>query len=237
MAKAMYSLKIWLFRDQFTMTKRECNGIQNICIFVVKIYIHAWFTAATAYSAPRHDLQLLKDFFVFENHHPSIPFATVALKKFLGHLWYLSEELVALSFFDDQVTLETKRRMLWALHHVPGADHHMSRAAVDVSNIAEKSLEDFVTTNTRNVFHITGFLMNFLETDPETWEDDPDFRAAKQTVKSLKVVNDTAERGLAQIEEYNKLHTTDEEQKQFLLLLVKHVRKEYPDRKKKTLSK
>ncbi|CAH2098311.1 unnamed protein product [Euphydryas editha] len=52
---------------------------------------------------------------------------------------------------------------------------------------------------------------------------------------SMKVVNDIAERGVALIEEFNKLVTTDEDQKQFLLLVVKNYRQMYPDIKKSTL--
>jgi len=48
-------------------------------------------------------------------------------------------------------------------------------------------------------------------------------------------VNDIAERGVALMDEY-KLHTTDEEQKQFLLLVVKEYRQRYPDRSMKTLA-
>lgn len=51
----------------------------------------------------------------------------------------------------------------------------------------------------------------------------------------MRVVNDIAERGVALMDEYNKLHTTDEDQKQYLLLLLKQYRKKYPDSKKSTL--
>jgi hypothetical protein len=47
----------------------------------------------------------------------------------------------------------------------------------------------------------------------------------------MRVVNDIAERGLALMEEYNKLYTTNEEQKQYLLLLVKQYRNKCPDTK------
>jgi hypothetical protein len=46
-------------------------------------------------------------------------------------------------------------------------------------------------------------------------------KAAKSAITSLRVVNDIAERGVALMDEYNKLHTNDEEQKQYLLLVVK----------------
>lgn len=50
----------------------------------------------------------------------------------------------------------------------------------------------------------------------------------------MKVVNDIAERGVALMQEYNKLHTNNEEQK---LLLVKEYRQKYPDSNKSTLCK
>ena len=51
----------------------------------------------------------------------------------------------------------------------------------------------------------------------------------------MHVVNAIAERGVALIEEYNALHTTDKQQKQFLLLTVKNYRQQYPNRNKTTL--
>ena len=60
----------------------------------------------------------------------------------------------------------------------------------------------------------------------ETWNEDTDYVAAKNIVHSLRVVNDIAERGVALMKEYNKLITTNKEQKQYLLLLVKeYIRK------------
>lgn len=60
MAKAIYSLKIFLFRDQFHMTSHEESGLKNICIFIVLMYQKSWFTASNAIEAPRNDLELLK---------------------------------------------------------------------------------------------------------------------------------------------------------------------------------
>ena len=51
----------------------------------------------------------------------------------------------------------------------------------------------------------------------------------------MRVINDIAERGVALMDDYNKLHTTSEEQKQFLLLVVKEYRQHYSDQIKKTL--
>ena len=53
----------------------------------------------------------------------------------------------------------------------------------------------------------------------------------------MKVVNDTAERGIALMQQYNSSLTKNEEQKQFLLRLVERHRKTFPSSAKSTLMK
>ena len=161
--------------------------------------------------------------------------SSLALKKLQGHLWYLSEELVALAFFDDQVSVDTKRKMLRSLTNV-GIENPLKRITIDDALIQAKQIEDFVSSNTRRFFEMADVSSDFLNTDPENWEDNESYISAKRTARSLRVVNDIAERGVALMDEYNKLHTNDEEQKQFLLLTVKQYRQRYPDRKKTTLA-
>jgi len=69
----------------------------------------------------------------------------------------------------------------------------------------------------------------------ETWNDNECYTDAERIVKSLKVVNDTAERGVKLIQDYNTMLTKDEEQKQFLLQVIQEHRRMYPDSKKSTV--
>jgi len=68
----------------------------------------------------------------------------------------------------------------------------------------------------------------FLTTDPQTWEEQESYAAAKRRLSSLKVVNDTAERGVALIQDYNKTLTKDEGDLQFLLQVAADHRHQYP---------
>ena len=52
---------------------------------------------------------------------------------------------------------------------------------------------------------------------------------------NMKVTNDLAERGVKLMEEYNKIHTNDEQQKQYLLQIVKKFSSSLPDKNKKTI--
>ena len=98
MAKAVYTLKIWMLRGQFKLNKREEQGLRAICIFVSSVYVKAWFTAPLAVSAPNSDLCFLQRLVRYKSENPAI--SKVASNKFAGHLWYVSEELVSLAFFD-----------------------------------------------------------------------------------------------------------------------------------------
>ena len=109
------------------MTKNEEKGIADICLFTVLLYVNAWFQAPYAPSAPRTDLQLLKAIHKYKEKNAAI--AGAALKKILGHLWYLSKELVTLAFFDDTVSDECKRHMITALQN-PG-EEHLKKTTID----------------------------------------------------------------------------------------------------------
>ena len=58
---------------------------------------------------------------------------------------------------------------------------------------------------------------------------------AVASINALRVVNDTAERGIHLIKQFNNT-TKDEEQKQFLLKIVHQMRKDVPQRTKDALA-
>ena len=70
-----------------------------MCIFAVKIYLKAWIEALLAAAAPSNDLKLFKSIQEYASINHAL--SKAVLSKFCSHLWYLSEELVALAFFDQ----------------------------------------------------------------------------------------------------------------------------------------
>lgn len=221
-----------MFKLQFQLTKKEERGLRDICCFAVEIYVKSWFTAPVASLAPRSDLQLVKNLQLYKQKDERI--ASVALKKILGHLWYLSEELVALAFFDTGVAYETKNKMRHAV--LKSADPKPSkRPSINAEMVGERQLEDFVTTNTKHFFEILELPYTFLEKDAEKWDEEESYVNASDIVQGLRVVNDIAERGVRLMDEYNRLITNDEEQKQYLLQVVKKFRSALPNKNKKTI--
>ena len=86
MAKAIYAFKIYLFEDQFHVSKREKNSLRRICIFLARVYIRAWFLSTEAIKAPYQDLQFTRELIKYQDIDPEISTATG--KKFSNHLWY-----------------------------------------------------------------------------------------------------------------------------------------------------
>ena len=90
-----------------------------------------------------------------------------------------------------------------------------------------------------DVLHLNGqrAAQSFLAMDPGEWSDDPFYQDFRRAASTMTVVNDSAERAIALMQQYNASLTKNEEQKQFLLQLVKRHRKTYPSCSKATLMK
>ena len=72
MAKAIYAFKIYLFQDQFHVSKREKNSLRRICIFLDRVYIHAWFLSTGAIKAPYQDFQFMRELINYQDIDPEI---------------------------------------------------------------------------------------------------------------------------------------------------------------------
>ena len=227
MAKALYTLKIHLFRHQFKMTPREETAIKAISTFIIQFYIKYWFQTRLAISAPRLDLQLLKALKL----DGSIA-AKAAMQKLLGHLWYLNDHLIALSFFDAEVPNQIKEKMVQNLK-IEREENSM-RAKLPENQLAECDLSSFVSEHTKFFFETFGFSLEFLSLPVNSWNEQSDFVEMKNKLKHFRVVNDSAERGVALMHKFNKLITNDEEQKQYLLTVIAAHRKKYSKSVKKT---
>lgn len=136
MAKAIYSLKMFLYRKHFKMTARELNGLRDVCIFIVLRYAKAWFRCDRAEEAPNQDLDFIKS--IAEYAAIDKELSKNVLSKFDGrdgHTWYLSDEAVALAFFDSNVKKKTKFKMVKALRAASGESEESEED--DGSSVAE----------------------------------------------------------------------------------------------------
>lgn len=104
---------MFLFRKHFGFNTDELSGLRNITIFIVTLYVKAWFKTTSAIEAPYNDFNFLiaiSDYALIDED-----VAQRLWKRFSGHLWYLSGEAVSLALFDKNVPCGTKRKMANAI--------------------------------------------------------------------------------------------------------------------------
>lgn len=105
--------------------------------------------------------------------------------------------------------------------------------SIDYNIFIKKTIEEFIYPNSINFFKRFAIKTSFLNEDPQLWNTNEDYVHAINILQNLKVVNDSAERAVKLIEDYNSIITKNEEQKQFLLQIVADYRKNHSDSKKK----
>jgi hypothetical protein len=229
MAKAIYSLKLYIFKDQFDLNSKEEKALKDICCFIVKCYVQAWFSSPNAIEAPLNDILFLNKLEEYKLHIKRV--ADVALKKIINHLWYLNSECVTFSIFDDRVDNSTKLKMAERILSTYDSSieddeeielkKKIALKLEDVSHFIRKDLLiDLINSKSIGMFKRFEISTQFLTIDPANWNNHEDYIIGKQIINSLKVVNDTAERGVKLIEEYNKKFTKNEEQKPRVLQVI-----------------
>ena len=182
-------------------------------------YVQEWFSATNAVEAPLNDILFIKKLNDYKKYDEKV--AETALKKFLNHLWYLSEECVVFSLFDNGLNLEEKRRMaekLMEKDYTENVDDEIRKKRYmevkDVPNFICKDLPaELFSPKSIKLFRRFGLSDEFLLVDPVLWENQQSYLQGQQILDSLKVVNDTAERGVKLMEEFSIKLQKNEEQK------------------------
>jgi len=105
MAKALYSLKMYIFRKQLDISEQDMSGLRKKNIFITEIYAKYWFTAVKPKIASGKDLEFIKD--LFGNTLVDKSLRMAAQEKFTkNHLWYLKDDLVGLAFLTSLFQLK-----------------------------------------------------------------------------------------------------------------------------------
>lgn len=109
MAKAIYAIKMYLFRELLKLDEEFERQLLEFSLFVTLIYCKHWNRCTNAIDVPANDLELIKELQEYSNYNELI--ANKVLESFENHLWYLEQELVIMSLFSDKVSVEDKNKM------------------------------------------------------------------------------------------------------------------------------
>ena len=239
MSKAIYTLKIALFRKQLgEIYGEKLKDIFRLAIFISVFYTKSWLTCTNAADAAFNDLELLKTLINTEEaitknpkSWPSefLPLIKEARMKLVKHLWYLSERLVPFAFFSDHVTDIDKKNMRDALlEFSPSTNTH--QLMPDSRCFGVKLLKDFIGSDSWTMFKLLGIDSSFLYTPVSEWYKSDAYLHGKNVLSNLPVVNDAAERALGMATDRNtKKAPKSKEKKQASFKVVNHMRKTLND--------
>ena len=236
MAFGIYSLKALAFARQLNVDEETVECLKQFCAFLTTIYIPHFLASSVGVDAAVNDLNLHHKLSNLRSSHAQI--ADAALVVLRRHGWYLTPEVVIFSLFSDKISEDEKSRIsckLLTLRSSKPESYKLQKPKFpNIDN--QTKLFDLITPESFKFFDILGLEFDWLATSPDKWEENESFKVAKNFVRTVKVVNDTAERGVKIAEDNATILTKDDAMRSMILQGVENNRSKYPDFKKITLN-
>lgn len=249
MAKAIYAMKMVLYKDE--LEKREIDFFEEgqyeklvrFVMFILHFYVQYWIECPLSAKAPQNDLQLYKNLTHYRMVDEEV--ADAAIHGLKLQSWYLSEELVGLSLFDETLPVEVKSAVAESmLQFVPMSNRLPNRhgrafgkpcSPEDISFTTQ--LCDLVGPNSSFFFKALNLSPDFLGEPSSDWPYIPCYMEGVAKIKSLNVINDAAERSVKMSSDFLSAAKI-ETRYQATLQVVENNRMELPNlrAKKQTVS-
>ena len=222
MAVALYAPKMYGFGDQVGYSAEFLDKLERVLLFTCLLYTAYWVDAPKAAEAAVVDLQLFKDLHIYQMIDQEVANAVIAV--FNRHTWYLTQELAVFALCSKRLSNNVKRDLADKLMFFERPVEYRP-GKPSLPEVTESSeLTDFIGTNSWLVFDILGIKGDWLEKSVTEWEDFPEFLTLQSYIDNLKVVNDTAERGIKLWSDYIGILTSDEAKRQDIVQVVEEHR-------------
>ena len=182
--------------------------------FILFVYLESLFRSSSLFTAACDDLKPHQRLLKFGYIHKKL--ANVGLTVLRRHTWYLTQELVPVCLFNNNLPVD-----------------NLSIQKPVLPTISSKSVVDYIGPRSTTLFSILGISYKLLS-DPD-WRQYPEYIKIKMTLKNLTPINESCERALALATKFNGHITRDEQQYQNLVLVIEAHRKKFSIMKKSGL--
>ena len=178
----------------------QLDKILRFINFVTCVYIPWWFKAPVATDAIVNDIELLDSIDKYMDIDSDI--AKAAKKAFSNHLWYEVQELAPLCLFSDSLSNDEKTCCVQKMCGEPAEPDPKNRFGnsfgkpIFPSIGAIKRPQDCFGPDSWFFFKALDLNADFINQPVESWQENSCYKAALETITSIKVVNDAAERGV-----------------------------------------
>ena len=127
------------------------------------------------------------------------------IESHLRHTWYITEELVVFSLWDEDLPPRDRKAVANTLLHCePPPEWSIGKPHLPTGPElgANPRLQDRVGPCSHLLFHLLRVGTNWLSRPVRAWSTDPEYMRMRAWLRNLKVVNDCAERCIKDITEY-----------------------------------
>ena len=228
MRKAIYLLKMELMTERISVTVEERRQIHQMAQFIALFYAKYFLRSRIAVFTPQDDLQFLSSMISYRDEDPDLAIPVIASIK--RHLWYLSEQLVVLALFNEELGSFIRSVMAQKIFSIPRPDVFKvgkpKYPTIDDNNLP--LLSSLLGPRSWLIFSLLGLTnsQEWLQLPPKYWDLISDYRVARDFCFNLQVVNDCAERAIKLVEDFSCI-TKDEKKFQFLIQCVEDHRKNF----------
>lgn len=223
------------------MSRFEKARIRRLAQFVALLYGRYFLSASLSTAAPRLDLTFYYDLQEYRTYDREA--ANQALASVRRHLWYLTPELIILSLFDDEIPDVQKGAMAQTLRQLPKPQVFVpGKPGQPAFNpVAAKLTDlpppfaDFITSRSWLFFDLVNANTQWLNDDPSTWPNNPQYLHLQEFCKDMQVVNDAAERGVKDVTDYARM-SRDPAQRDAMIIVANGHRGRVPNLRKDNLN-
>ena len=221
-----------LLRHQLNLHWQTRKKIEKMSLFVVFVYLKSWFGASSLTAAATEDLELFKRLHKFRTIHRKASTETTTVLQ--RHTWYLTEELVPLAVFNEDLPLDDRTTLALKIGRLPLEELDIRKPSLPSIHL-KSELIDFVGERSTLPFTLVGVPHTFL-LHPD-WSTSSHYEKMKTALSNLSPLNDSCERALGLVTTINTRMTRDEATFQELIQVVEAHRKKFSNMTKKDLKK
>ena len=222
MAKSIYIMKMALLLHQIPLHWTKKRKVLKMANFVVFVYLKAWFTAPFLESAASNDIRLFQSLQKYKSVDRKVSAITTTVLN--RHTWYLTEELIPLSLFDEELPLQQRTLLAARIsQQIPRAVEIRKPTLPVITK--ETELPDFVGERSTVLFDLLKTPLTFLQ-DPD-WHLRPEYLSVKKSIMNLSPLNDSCERALGMATRFNSKITRTEKGFEELMQVVEAHRKQF----------
>ena len=162
MALVLYTIKIFLFREQLGKSPAEKKKLESFEFFVCFVYIEHWVLCTRASDASIMDLRLFQHMVQLKAGTRK-NLANAVINKFLHHTWWLNQEYIPFSLFSDLISNRQKQMIADQMLQIPpNQDYSIGYPnpvplKTNYREAMQYEIADFVGYGSLFLFEVLGF--------------------------------------------------------------------------------